>query len=210
MMFFLLILVLIGGYSSYNHSFKTVEAIALTNKERNINLNPAENIQLKGSGSYKVDNKNFKPGFYDIKSLKGNVRIGNVLLSEGDQYLGKQYFSNNSVSVKGNGLLQLTPAKFKKEALVNGTYTISNKSVIYQAGVEIESGLYTIQVNNNLKTPFYVFVDINDDDGNSVQTFDIKKSNTYTFSIKQGEVLEILNWSEDDTDLIVKLTQVKE
>lgn len=209
-MFFLLLLVLIGGYSSYNHFFNKVEAIPLTNEERNSNLNPAENIELKGGSSYKVDNENFKPGFYDIKSLKGNVRIGNVLLNEGDQYLGKQYFSNNSVSVEGNGLLQLTPAKFKKEDLVNGTYTISNKSVIYQAGVEIEPGAYTIQVNNNSKTPFYVFVDINDDDGNSVQTFDIKKFNAYTFSIKQGEVLEILNWSEDDTDLIVKLTQIKE
>lgn len=206
---------IIGAFVFYSNNaiIKRVEPIPITIENRNINTNPAEKIQLKSSiwKSYKVDNKNFKPGYYDISAIKGNVNIANIHLSKGDKYLGKSYFSNNVISVKGNGVVQLTPAKFKRETLENGTYTLQNKSVKYQAGVEIEPGTYNLKVTNNSKTPFYVFVDINNYAENSIdaQSFDIRNSDTYTFSIKEGEIIKILNWSKDNTDLTVKMELVK-
>lgn len=200
-------------FYSNNAVIKRVEPIPITIENRNVEANPAEKIQLKSSilKSYKVDNKNFKPGYYDITAIKGNVDMGTIQLSEGEQYLGTPYFSNNVISVKGNGVVQFTPAKFKAETLKNGTYSLQNKSVIYQAGVEIEPGTYKLKVTNNSNTPFYVFVNINNYAENSVdaKSFDIRKSDTYTFSIKNGEIIKILNWSKDKTDLTVKMELVK-
>ncbi|RDY69112.1 hypothetical protein DXT76_16790, partial [Halobacillus trueperi] len=147
----------LGGFVFYsnNATIKSVTPIPVTAELRNVNENPAEKIQLQSSiwKSYQVDNKDFKPGYYDITAIEGNVEIDNIQLSEGEKLLGKKYFSNNNISVRGNGIVQLTPARFKEEKLVDKTYTFSNKSVFYQGGKEIKPGTYNIQVLNSSKKP---------------------------------------------------------
>lgn len=202
---------ILGAFVYYwnNAMIVKVKNIPITLKNRNIETNPAEKIQLKSSiwKSYKVDNKNFKPGYYDITAIKGDVDIQNVHLKKGDQYLGAQFYSNNVISVGGKGIIKLTPAEFKKEPLENGVYILNNKSVKYQAGVEIEPGTYQVQIENHTKNPFWVFAQVYSD--NPSQSQDIRNSKACTFSVKEGEILEISNWSKEDTDLTVKMKLVK-
>jgi hypothetical protein len=203
----------IGAYVLYSNNavIKAVKPIALTDKNRNVQKNPAKEIQLKSSSwkQYKVDNKTFRPGYYDITALEGTVDIGSVHLKKGDQYLGVEFFSNNLISVKGNGIAKLTPADFKKESLENGVYTLRNKSVVYKVGDEIQPGTYKIKVINNKDSNFYLFTNISNSNLTQVRSsFDIKSSKEYTFTIKECEVLQLLNWSSSNTDLIIKLIKI--
>ncbi|MCY8935675.1 hypothetical protein [Peribacillus frigoritolerans] len=204
--FFLLVLFIVG-YVSFQYLFQK-EDIPLTIEQRNKNKNTASRLVLKAGDTYKVDNKKFKQGFYDITLVKGNAKIKNVFLNEGDQILGVPFYNNNSISIEGKGTVLLSPAEFTKVSLQKGIYILNNKSVIYQAGKEIEEGTYNLQVVNNEKNPFYIFVDINnyDEDSKNGKSFDIRNtSDNIKFSIKNGEFLKIFNWSENKTDISVKL-----
>lgn len=196
---------------SNNAVVNPVKPITLTDKNRNVQNNPAKEIQLKSSSwkQYKVDNKTFRPGYYDITALEGTVDIGSVHLKKGDQYLGVEFHSNNLISVKGDGIVKLTPAQFKKESLENGVYSLRNKSVVYKVGDEIQPGTYKIKVINHTDTDFYVFANISNSNQNQVRnSFDIKSSKEYTFTVKEGEVLKLLNWSSGNTDFIITLTRI--
>ncbi|MBD7938284.1 hypothetical protein H9655_14715 [Cytobacillus sp. Sa5YUA1] len=193
-----------------NLSCQKGDSVSSSIKGRNSKENLAQEITLKSGGTYKVDNKNFKPGFYDIISLEGNAEIASVNLHKGERFLSKQIFKNNSIEVEGNGMLLLCPSEFKKEKMINKVYTLKDKSVSYQAGEEIEPGTYELQVTNEIESSFYVFVDINNYEENSLdaQSFNIRDTGTYTFSIKEEEMLEILNWSDKDTELKIKMKQI--
>lgn len=212
--FFSMLGILIGGYVFYanNVIINRVEPIPLTMKNRNIDENPAEYVNLESSflKSYKINNKDFMPGFYDIKAVEGKIDIGGIHLDEGQEYAGKQFYSNNIISVRGNGYAQLTPSNFNKEKLKNETYSFHNKFGKFQAGGEIEAGKYTIQVINHFETPYHVFVSTSNFDENSSngQSLDIKNSKIYTIAMKNEEFINISNWSEKKTDLTIKLTKL--
>jgi hypothetical protein len=205
---FILLISMLFGFFTYQYFYKNADAEPLTSKERNTNLNPAREISLEGDRSYKVDNKEFKAGFYDIKSVKGNLSVGGILISQGDVILSRPFYLNNKISIKGKGVIHLTPAKFSKETFTKKSYQLSNKSVIYKAGVEIEPGTYTIQVFNQFNKRFYVFFDIKDINDNTLQTIDIKNSDIYTFTLKKGDEIKILNWSKDISDLTIDLKRI--
>ncbi|WP_164670094.1 zf-HC2 domain-containing protein [Virgibacillus doumboii] len=207
---------LLGGYLFYANNFiiNRVQPIPLTFENRNTYDNPAEKVNLESSilKSYQVNHKDVMPGYYDIAAVEGNVDIGGIHLSEGQQYVGKQFYSNNLISVRGNGYAQLVPAKFQKETMNNNTYKFHNKFGKYQAGIEIEPGTYEIQVLNDLETPFYVFTTIDNfsEDSLNKRSIDIKDSKVHTFSVKKGEFINISNWSKEETDITVKLTKISD
>lgn len=210
---FSLIGFVIGVYVLYSNNavIRAVEPIALSVKNRNVQENPAKEIQLDSSSwkQYKVDNNTYRPGYYDITALEGNVEIGGVHLKEGDLYLGAQFHSNNLISVKGNGIAKLAPSQFKEVKIENGIYTIKNKSVAYKVGDEIQPGTYKIKVISKTDTNFYVFVNISNSNQSQVRnSLDIKNSEEYTFTIKDGEVLQLLNWSSSNRDFTVTLTMI--
>ncbi|MGG0655469.1 zf-HC2 domain-containing protein [Rummeliibacillus pycnus] len=203
----------IGAYALYSNYavIKAVEPIELFDTNRNVQENPAKEILLKSSSwkQYKVDNKTFSPGYYDITALEGTVEIGSVHLKKGDQYLGAQFYSNNLISVKGSGIAKLTPAKFITELLENGVYTISNKSVVYKVGDEIQPGSYKINVISNNDANFYVFASVSNSNLSQVRnSLDIKNSKEYTLTVKEGEVLQLLNWSSGNTDFTITLSKI--
>lgn len=201
-------LTLIFGFLSYKYLFQQ-ETKPLTNEHRNSSENTATEIKLEAGKSYIVDNKKFKQGFYDITCLDGIVNINDINMSAKDRYLGVPFYYKNKISIEGKGTLLLSPAKFEIESQPKNTYTLNNTSAIYQAGEEIKEGIYNLEVINNKNTPFYIFVTINNyDDSQTLQSFDIKKTkNNINFPIKKGEFIKLLNLSNPDTDIEIKLTK---
>ncbi|MGM0807471.1 MAG: hypothetical protein ACQET8_22460 [Bacillota bacterium] len=205
---FLLLVLLIIGFLSYQYLFQK-ENTPLTFEQRYKDKNTASKLELKAGQDYKVDNKKFKQGFYDITSLKGNVKVNNVFLDKGDKLLSMPFYYNNSISVKGEGKVLLSPAEFQEIPTQNGINILDNESGVFQVGKEIEAGNYTIQVFNKKNSAFYVFVNINNSDENSkdAKSFNIRNTSEKKVSIKEGDILKIFNWSKNKTDISIKLTK---
>ncbi|MCO7175014.1 hypothetical protein ACFP7A_03890 [Sporolactobacillus kofuensis] len=195
--------VLISRYLLSDESYKTFR--------RNTKSNTAQMITLRSGNTYTVDNKRFKPGYYDIKATSGHVTVGIIHLKKGDRIVNRLYTMNNKVQVSGKGAALLTPSKFKKIIVQNKRFELLNETGNFRAGQEIESGTYKLSVENNKNTPFELFVQVVD-----AKTFqeknsdDIKKNrDTFEFKLKKGEDLQLTNFSKKDTDLVIELIKMK-
>ncbi|WP_028977229.1 hypothetical protein [Sporolactobacillus terrae] len=170
--------------------------------------NPARSTTVMSGETYPVDNVRFKPGYYDLTVTSGQITIQSVRLEKGDHFVGVSFYGGNKVNVSGKGTASLAPAQFKKLPLVNHRYLIRHQSGYYQAGKEIEAGNYQLKVTNKKGTPFYLFVQVTDPkSANGGRSFDLShKKSTASFALKKGQILELLNWSKESTDLTLSLT----
>lgn len=203
---FLTFLIIVSGYFLYKLFFQE-EIIPLSIEQRNLEHNTAQEIKLEGGRTYTVDNKKFKQGYYDISCIEGSVKIDGVNLSDKDQYLGVPFYFKNEIKIEGEGTLLFSPAKFKTYTQQDNLYIFENKSVILQVGKEIEEGTYSLEVENKKNTPYYLFVAGNNyDDSEGLFSFDIRDNKKdIEFSIKEGDLLKILNFSDREANLKIKL-----
>ncbi|UFU01411.1 zf-HC2 domain-containing protein [Radiobacillus kanasensis] len=202
----------LGAFIVYSNNtvLNRVTTISIEDK-RNKATNSAKPVVIDSSfwKSNQVDNEEFMPGYYDIEVIEGNIRVENVRLEKGDKYLGAAFYSNNLISVKGDGTAKFTPAKFEKVQAESKEWILTNKSVIYQVGNEIPPGTYEVKVANKQDRPFSVYVGVYNQSGTqTIQSVDLRDPDSYTISIENGQLLKILNWSDNETDLSITLTKL--
>ncbi|WP_107937896.1 hypothetical protein LG296_20900 (plasmid) [Ureibacillus chungkukjangi] len=81
--------------------------------------------------------------------------------------------------------------------------------MVYKVGDEIQPGTYKIKVISNNDVDFYVFASVSNSNLSQVRnSLDIKSSKEYTLTVKEGEVLQLLNWSSGNTDFSITLSKI--
>lgn len=153
---------------------------------------PSAQIVRLDKGNYKVGEK-IKNGFYDIK-VKGTVQFLSRRLSNGDQLLGIELYKNNQVIVSGSGSVSLYPAAFNKlKKNSRGEYVIVH-SGFYIAGKQLPPGKYTLHCSTKKKEKKQVDILVQilpSFNENSTLSKSIKLSDTLSFVINKGNILQI-------------------